>query len=156
MSKSPNPVGRPTKYTQELADHICAELSTGKSLRTVCVSENIPDRVTVYRWLRQYPEFRNQYALAKEEACDAMAEDMFDIADDGSNDLMTIQKGDISYEVENREVTNRSRLRVDTRKWYISKIKPKKYGDKLDLTSDGKAIAGNTIILKDFNNETGS
>ncbi len=69
-----------------------------------------------------------------------MAEDILDIADDGSNDFMTITKGDKTYEVENKEVTNRSRLRVDTRKWIMSKMKPKKYGDKLDMTTNGKDL----------------
>jgi hypothetical protein len=63
---------------------------------------------------------------------------MIDIADDGSNDFMTITKGDISYEVENKEWTSRSKLRVETRKWAASKLKPKKYGEKLDLGFRGK------------------
>lgn len=79
-----------------------------------------------------------------------MAEDILDIADDGSNDLMTIQKGSVTYEVENKEVTNRSRLRVDTRKWLMSKMKPKKYGEKMDVTSDGEALKGNMIIFSEF------
>ncbi len=69
-----------------------------------------------------------------------MSEDILDIADDGSNDLMTIQKGNTEYEIENKEVTNRSRLRVDTRKWLMSKMKPKKYGDKIDHTTNGKDL----------------
>lgn len=62
-----------------------------------------------------------------------MADEMFDIADDGSNDLMTVTKGDESYDIENKEVIGRSRLRVDTRKWYLSKLAPKRYGDKLAI-----------------------
>lgn len=69
-----------------------------------------------------------------------MFEELLDIADDGSNDFMTIVKGNKEYDIENKEVTNRSRLRVDTRKWYLSKVLPKKFGDHLDLTSDGKAL----------------
>lgn len=146
--------GRPTKYTQTIANTICDEIADGKSLRTIEVENpELPSRRTVFRWLRKNEDFRHQYARAKEEAVEAMIEDIIDIADDGSNDLMTIQKGDRSYEVENREVTNRSRLRVDTRKWIVSKLKPKKYGDKVDITSDGKAIKGNTIIFEDFKHE---
>ena len=95
---------------------------------------------TIFKWLREREDFAKQYARATEERTEALAEDILDIADDGSNDFMTITKGDVSYEVENKEVTNRSRLRVDTRKWLMSKMKPKKYGDKLDLTSDGKVL----------------
>lgn len=143
-------VGRPSTYTQELADRICEEIGMGYSMRTVCSREWAPAMSSVFKWLREKPEFSEQYARATEERTEAMSEDILDIADDGSNDLMTIQKGNETYEIENKEVTNRSKLRVDTRKWLMSKMKPKKYGDKLDVMSDGKAIQGNTIIFKDF------
>lgn len=133
-------IGRPSLYTKELGDLICEQLSEGKSLRTVCKADEMPHMRTIFRWLREDEEFCHQYARAKEESADALVEEMLEIADDGSNDLMTIEKGDYSYEVENREVTNRSKLRVDTRKWIASKLKPKRYGDKLDLTSLGRRI----------------
>lgn len=113
--------------------------------------EGMPSVDTVLRWLREdkgceFDEdgkkvkdgFCAQYARAKEEQADFMIEEMIEIADDGTNDLMTIEKGDISYEVENKEVTNRSKLRVETRKWIASKLKPKKYGDKIDMELTGK------------------
>ena len=146
--------GRPTKYTQKLAEEICLQLAEGKSLRTVEVENpDFPSRRSIFRWLNKNEDFRHQYARAKEEAVEAMIEDIVDIADDGTNDYMTITKGDTEYNVEDREVTNRSRLRVDTRKWIVSKLKPKKYGDKVDITSDGKAIKGNTIVFEDFRDE---
>lgn len=135
-----NKVGRPSEYTVETADKICDLLSEGHSLRSVCANEGMPDKVTVFRWIRTYEEFRNQYARAKEESADAMAEDTLDIADDGTNDYMTITKGDREYEVVNGEAIQRSRLRVDTRKWLMAKMKPKKYGDKLDMTTNGKDL----------------
>lgn len=138
-------LGRPSMYTQELADEICSLLAEGKSLRAICGLESeknhkFPNKATIFRWLRTNEAFRDQYTRAKQESADALVDEMLDIADDGSNDLMTITKGDRDYEIENKEVTNRSRLRVDTRKWIASKLKPKKYGEKLDLTSDGKAL----------------
>ena len=145
--------GRPTKYTKKLGDRICAMLSTGKSMRTVEKEEWSPSGVTMFAWLRKHDEFLKQYTRAKEESADALIEEMVDIADDGTNDYMTITKGDRTYNVEDREVTNRSRLRIDTRKWVSSKLKPKKYGDKVDITSDGKAIKGNTIVFEDFRDE---
>jgi len=153
MSKK---IGRPTTYSQELATAICVELAMGKSMRTVCSIEGMPAISSVFKWLREHEEFSEQYARAKEEAVDAMIEDMIDIADDGTNDYMTITKGNNTYNVENREVTNRSRLRVDTRKWIVSKLKPKKYGDKLDVTSKDKEINGNIIVFKDFKDGTAS
>ncbi len=127
-------------YTQELADRVCQSIAEGASMRTVCAGEGMPSIATLFKWIREKPEFAKQYARATEERTEAMSEDILDIADDGSNDLMTIQKGNQTYQTENKEVTNRSRLRVDTRKWLMSKMKPKKYGDKLDVTSDGKPL----------------
>ena len=138
-----NPIGRPETYSKEIADKICGEIAaSSKSLRTICAQEGFPGIRTVMRWLADKDDFRQQYALAKQEQADYMVEEMLEIADDGSNDYMTITKGDITYNVENKEVTNRSRLRVDTRKWIASKLKPKKYADRVEL---GGSLAINQI-----------
>jgi len=93
----------------------------------------MPDKATIFRWLRTIPEFRDQYARAKEESADALTDEMLEIADDASNDWMERhQKGNTGWEV-NGEHIQRSRVRIDTRKWLASKLKPKKYGDKLAL-----------------------
>lgn len=153
MSES-NPVGRPSTYTQELADKICETIAQGYSMRTVCSKEGMPAMSTVFKWLRENKEFSEQYTRATEERTEAMSEDILDIADDGSNDLMTIQKGNVEYTVENKEVTNRSRLRVDTRKWLMAKMKPKKYGDKTDITSGGEAIKFQGVEITVRKNES--
>lgn len=132
--------GRPSIFTEQLADRICQQLSQGISLRTVCLAEDMPCIATVFSWIRTKKKFLAQYARAKEESADAMAEDILDIADDGTNDLMWIKRGGEDVQIPDNEVLQRSRLRVDTRKWIMSKMKPKKYGDKLDLTSDGKTL----------------
>ncbi len=138
MQETKNLGGRPSNYTQELADKICSLLSEGISLRTICLEEGMPDKSTVFKWFRTQPGFVDQYARAKEESADAMSEDILDIADDGTNDLMWIKRGGEDVQVPDNEVLQRSRLRVDTRKWIMSKMKPKKYGDKLDLSNNGK------------------
>jgi hypothetical protein len=133
-------LGRPTIYTPELTERICAELACGKSLRTVCKSEDMPGLETVFRWLREMPAFRDQYVHAKNESADALVEEMLDIADDGSNDWMEQFDKDgnsVGWKL-NGEHVQRSRLRVDTRKWVASKLKPKKYGDAVDLNHGGQ------------------
>ncbi len=115
--------GRPTKYTQELADRICERLALGESMRTVCREEGMPVMSTIFKWLRENELFSEQYARAKQESADAMSEELLEIADNPSN-----------------EDVNRDRLRVDARKWLMAKMKPKKYGDKMDVTTDGKPI----------------
>lgn len=133
-------VGRPSDYNQEIANRICAELAQGISMRTVCLSDDMPALSTVFSWLSKNKEFQEQYARAKEESADAMSEEILDISDDGTNDWMIRRFGDEEIKVPNNEALQRSRLRVDTRKWIMSKMKPKKYGDKIDMTTNGKDI----------------
>lgn len=126
-------MARPSDYTPELADLICAEIIMGFSLRTICKADSMPCVSTIMAWLRTRPEFLQQYEKAKEAQADSLAEEMLDIADDGSNDWMERHGKDgenIGYQV-NGEHVQRSRLRVDTRKWIASKLKAKKYGDKV-------------------------
>jgi hypothetical protein len=127
-----NKVGRPTKYAAKLSDVICAKLSEGQSLRTVCKSDDMPCKATIFNWLRTSEEFLDQYTRAKQESADALTDEMLDIADDSTNDYMTKHNDDGSeYEALNAEHIQRSRLRIETRKWLSSKLKPKKYGDKI-------------------------
>jgi hypothetical protein len=133
-----HPGGRPSDYTQETADRICAQLAEGKSLRTICKADDMPSTVTVYSWLRTRPEFLTQYTRAKEDAADAFAEEMLDIADEASNDWMEVHDKDNPGYRFNGEHVNRSRLRVDTRKWIASKLKPKKYGERVQAELTGK------------------
>lgn len=133
--------GRPTIYTEELANTICIRLASGESLRRICFDAEMPNASTVHAWVLDDKEgFSKKYARARAIQAEEMFDEILDIADDGSNDFMTITKGDVEYNVEDREVTNRSRLRVDSRKWYLSKVLPKKFGDKLDLTSGGEKL----------------
>lgn len=108
--------GRPSDFTQELADLICQGVADGQSLRTVCKSDDTPAMSTVFRWLREHESFQEQYARATSERAEAMAEDIQAIADDPALDH------------------NHKRIAVDARKWIASKLKPKKYGDRVSLT----------------------
>lgn len=111
-----------TEFDQDIADAICERLVEGESLRTICLSPELPSRSTVLKWLALHDHFARQYAYAREEQAEMFADEMMDIADHGEPD---------------KEHNNRDRLRIDTRKWIAAKMKPKKYGDKLGLT-DGE------------------
>lgn len=146
------PAGRPTDYNQALAVELCTRIAEGNSLRTVCKADDMPHLSTVFRWLatsdKGNKEFKDQYARACEERSEAYIEEIFDIADDATNDWMedNYDKGKTPGYALNGENIQRSRLRVDTRKWYASKLKPKKYGDKLDMTSAGEKLEGLVIV----------
>jgi hypothetical protein len=104
----------------------------------------------VLRWAREFPEFREQYAKAREALLEHWAEEITEIADDGSNDWMERNAKDEAGWVANGEHINRSRLRVDTRKWLLSKLAPRKYGDRMDLTnSDGSLSAAFARLISE-------
>lgn len=126
--------GRPSNYTQDLGDEICAQLASGLSLRTVCKAKSMPDASTVFRWLREREDFRKQYAQAKEESADALIEDLTDTGEEA------IKESKIVDPKAAGGVVQAYRLKADNIKWFLSKIKPKKYGDKLDITSDGEKL----------------
>lgn len=142
--KTTKPVGRPSTFTEAVAQRICTELSEGKSLRTICLAENMPDRTTVFDWLAKNGEFANQYARAREAQADKLAEEIIEIADDGRNDTYMTEEG---VEMTDHDVIARSKLRVDARKWYASKLAPRKYGDKMTLGGDSEAPL---VIIKDL------
>jgi hypothetical protein len=126
------------QYSPEIAAKLCAELSAGKSLLRVCKMEGMPGRRTVFDWMESHPEFLQLYQVAKNEAADLYAEEIIEIADDGRNDYMESQQdgGGVAYKFMGEHV-QRSRLRVDARKWIVSKLMPKKYGDKVTTEHTG-------------------
>lgn len=119
----------------------------------------MPKSSTVYNWLldETKKDFLEQYARARNKQAEHLFEEILKISDDGSNDYVETEDDEGNARtVFNHEHVQRSRLRVDTRKWYLSKVLPKKYGEKLDVTSDGKAIKGNSIVFTNFGNDAES
>ena len=135
--------GRPKIYTKKLGKEICSRIAEGESVRSICKDEKMPSSSSIFRWLldEEMKSFWEQYAKARATQAELMFEELLEIADDGTNDWLQkeIDKG-IVVESLNGEHINRSRLRVDTRKWYLSKVLPKKFGDKMDLTSGGEKL----------------
>lgn len=132
-------IGRPSLFTPEMADLICQRICDGESVRQICRDDHMPHMATVFRWLANDLAFREQYTRAKEAQGEFHAEEILDIADDATNDWMMREgkDGESLGWALNGEHVQRSRLRVDTRKWLLSKLIPKKYGEKIavDQTS---------------------
>lgn len=124
--------GRPTEYSIDMAITICdLTAQSNMSLKSIC--ENIGIGMSsVFRWLLVQDEFRKMYAIAKEAQADYLAEEIIEIADDRSRD-------DTPFSGANH--VQRARLQVDARKWIASKLKPRKYGDKVDITTDGEKVS---------------
>lgn len=123
---------------EQILQSIFDLIGSGLSLRKALKSANPKiDGTTFYQWIDENEDKSKQYARACEERAEALADEIIDIADFAENDTITTEKGDMP----DNEWINRSKLRVDTRKWLMSKMMPKKYGDKVDVTSDNKPIA---------------
>lgn len=115
-------VGRPSDYLPEVGDDICSLLATGESLNKICQRPGMPSRTSVYRWLREYEQFRNNYARATEDRAESIFEEMLDIADGAEEETASIAK---------------ARLQIDARKWILGKMNPKKYSDKQTVEMTG-------------------
>jgi len=138
--------GRPSSYSPEIAQRICDELARGKSLRRICEADDMPADRTVFRWLDSNEEFRQQYARAREEQAEHYAHEIIEIADDGSNDTYEDDDGHVKT---NYDVIQRSRLRVDARKWIAAKLLPKKYGEMKHIEHSGSVTLEQLIAGSD-------
>lgn len=121
-SKAKHAGGRPTTFSKELAEAIFARIAQGEGLKRICQAEDMPGERTVYGWLRrqEHAEFRQMYARAREDQQEHWADEIIEIADNGANDV------------------NQARLRIDTRKWLMAKLAPRKYGDFKTLEHTGQ------------------
>ncbi|WP_304333870.1 hypothetical protein [Conchiformibius steedae] len=107
-------MGRPSKYSPELAEYICSQIANGMSLRQVCADDAMPDKKTVMRWLAAHTEFCHQYAYAREMQQEYFCSRIIEIADSVPPKRKAIQK---------------ARLQIDALKWTMARMLPKKYGN---------------------------
>ena len=112
--KAKKTIGRPSAYTAKIAAAVCAGLAEGKSISKVCADEKFPCVATVYNWIRNEDGFLEQYQRAREDQADHYADQIIEIAD-------------------STEDPAKARVQIDARKWVSSKLKPKSYGDKLEV-----------------------
>jgi len=119
-------IGRPTLFNDALADRIVAHIAEGTSLKAACIAEGI-SHVAVNDWLLKYDTFAKAYAQAKQVRLDLMADEIVPLSDSAQGmDAAGVQA---------------VKLRTDNRKWMLSKLMSHTYGDKLDVTSKGEALA---------------
>ncbi len=123
------------EFTQCLFDAICERIADGESLRTICADVDMPNKASVFRWLAADRLLSDQYARAREAQADALFDDILEIADDARNDWMERRGDGDGGWIANGENIQRSRIRIDARKWMAGKLRPKVYGEKIDHTS---------------------
>lgn len=130
--------GRPSAYDEAVAEVICDRLSAGETLASICADPEMPCKTAVYNWRRRFPAFARAYARAREDQADSYVDEIIDIADDKSKDVIRKARKDGTVEeVVNDEAIQRARLRIDTRKWTAAKLRPQAYGDKVGVEHSG-------------------
>lgn len=134
--------GRPSDYSPDIADRICERMICGtgdkpESLRSICRDPEMPAIGTVMRWVAKHPEFREQYRASREAQAEVHQEELIEISDNCTDDVMLLMgDGDDEIGRINHSAIARAKLQIDTRKWIMGKMQPKKYGDKTVLSGD--------------------
>jgi hypothetical protein len=120
-------------FNQAIADAVCDMLQDGKSLRAACEAVGTTHS-TIIHWTKENTAFLNQYTRAREIGYKLLADEIIDIADE--KEVQVRYDGEDTTLDLSPTAIARNRLRVDTRKWMLSKMLPKIYGDKLELSGD--------------------
>ena len=121
-------IGRPSIYTDELANELCLRISNGSSLNRACRAKDMPDKATVYRWIDTNEKFCDKYREATNQRAEFHFDEMLDIADAVEEETAAVSK---------------AKVQIDTRKWILSRMNPTKYGDKqqVDNVSSDKSMS---------------
>lgn len=128
-------MGRPSRFTAELQEEFLTRLENGESARAICRDPKFPSWSAFCRFKRKDEKFRDQYHSSWEDGFTAWEQEIIDISDDQTRDYQDDGKGGIKSD---NTASNRDRLRIDTRKWIMSKRMPKVYGDKIEQQLTGK------------------
>ena len=131
-AKKPN--GRPTIYTESLAAKICQRIADGESIRAICNDPNIPSTTTVFRWIasEKCKGFRELYEASMQIRLETLGDGLIDLAD------APIERN-AAGAIDSAAVQIR-RLQIETRRWILSKLLPRKYGDRMNLDHQGDGI----------------
>lgn len=138
--------GRPSGYSPELIAVIFDRLSKGETLKAICRDPGMPSDAAVRSWvLDDVDGIAAQYARARDLGLDAMADDLLDIART-TEEGISEKTGPNGKEVTRSDMLGHRRLKTDTLKWYLSKLAPKRYGDRLELDGKVGVDVGDAIL----------
>ncbi len=127
---------RPAEFTDEIFDAVCDRMANGQGLRKICDDPEMPSRTTFLRWVEKDTGRQAQYTAAREALMDWYAEEILEIAWDSSKDTIPATKTKPAR--CDNEWVQRSRLKVDTLKFLMAKLHPKRYGDRLPETVESR------------------
>ena len=130
---------RPTIPTKALRVRIFNKIADGVSVRKLCEDKRLPTRDMFYKWLREYPDFAEEYRIATELRADVLVDEMMDIADDDSLDIIIDTEADEGARVKADQIkVARAKVKIDTRKWVAARMAPRKYGNNVKVEAENK------------------
>lgn len=139
-------------YSQEDKDrifnYVCSQVEIGRSVSEVLGENDMPTRETFYEWIRNDKTKSDNYAKSIEIRADYYFDEMVKIAYN-TEEGETVKSGPNGVEVTSGDMLGHRRLKVDTLKWVLSRMNPKKYGDKTDITTNGNEITSPKTIMTD-------
>jgi hypothetical protein len=143
--------GRPEEFDRAIIDEIFSRMAEGETLTAICDSDRakFPKRHTIKSWIAKREELSAEYARVRTLQADAWADEMIGIADDKSRDTKTIETQNGSYDVADKEWIERSKQRIETRKWLMGRLHPKQWGDKIEQTVNGNITTQFTLSVGD-------
>ena len=147
MTKAKAKMGRPTKYTPEIANQICYRLASGELLEDICAPDDMPDRVTVYGWTRTNKDFSNDYAQARVDQQHTFSDRIIKRSLDSSRDVIEdevqgVDKAGNPIKTVKRSSDNtavqRDSLIFKTHAFLMGRLAAAHYGDKIQQEITGK------------------
>jgi hypothetical protein len=134
MTKPKKPNGRPTIFTETLATKICQRIADGESIRGICSAAEMPGTTTVFRWIAsgKCEGFREQYEASVQIRLETLGDALIELAD------APIERN-AAGAIDSAAVQMR-RLQIETRRWILSKLLPRKYGDRMGLDHQGEGF----------------
>lgn len=145
------PRGRPGEYSEFIANEILERIADGETLTEICDSEpeTYPTRQTFRRWCRNDEKLWSAYVRAREQQAESWSDQIVEIADDSSKDTKTIETQGGSYETVDKEWVERSKIRIESRKWLMARIHSKRWGEKVEQTLHGNLTTKFTLEIGD-------
>ena len=139
-------IGRPTLLTSEMADAICDRLIEGESLSSICRDEAMPAKSAVFRWIATDPSFKGPIHAREDRGLHCCGRRFYYHRGRCQKRLDGIARPHNPGWKANGEHIQRSRLRVETRKWMLSKLLPHLYGDKSSVELNGQLNIAEAIL----------
>ena len=134
---------------QAIFEDILDEIIDGRAIRNILKDKGMPRALSFFQWLKSRPDWQEQYSYACELRQELLFEKMMEIAENPeTGEEITLDHN--GTKIVQKDMIQHRNLKVNTLKWQLAKLNPKKYGDKVDLTTDGEKLPSDQKVTWNF------